>query len=107
MVRLTFIHSDGTSRDVLVQPGQSLMAAAQAHSIPGIVAECGGSMACATCHVFLDAETVGRLPAAGATESDMLDFAATPRTDYSRLSCQVTISAELDGAQVTIPETQV
>lgn len=107
MTQITFVHPDGTRTEVTAVSGRSIMETANAHDIPGIVAECGGSMACATCHVFLDEITAGTAGPPAELEDDMLDFAAVPRGPTSRLSCQITVTDALDGAVITIPETQV
>ncbi|MGE0237526.1 MAG: 2Fe-2S iron-sulfur cluster-binding protein [Parvibaculaceae bacterium] len=104
--RITYKLADGGGRTVDVPNGQSVKDGAIGNAIPGIVAECGGQCACATCHVYVDAswwETVG---APGDIESDMLDFVAAARSETSRLSCQVTISEELDGLIVHVPAEQ-
>lgn len=106
MVKLTFVSPDGTRTVVDATSGQSVMEAATSNGIDGIVAECGGSMACATCHVFVDATTAARLDGPAADEDDMLDFAATDRRPTSRLSCQIMVGDTLDGAEFTLPEEQ-
>ncbi len=107
MPKLTFVQSDGTRMEISAEAGRSVMEAAIANSIPGIVAECGGSMACATCHVFLDDATAELAGPLAADEDDMLDFSAVPRRATSRLSCQVQVADTFKGAVITIPETQV
>ena len=107
MLHLTFVLPDGTRTIVEAETGRSIMEVAIAHNLPGIVAECGGSKACATCHVFLDDATAEKAGPPAPDEDDMLDFAAVPRSATSRLSCQVQVVEALDGAVITIPETQV
>jgi 2Fe-2S ferredoxin len=105
MTKLTFITADGTRFDVEASNGSSVMENAIRNSVPGIVAECGGACACATCHVYVDesyAELVGK---PSAMEEDMLDFAYDVRPT-SRLSCQITVKANLDGLVVHVPERQ-
>lgn len=82
------------------------MQAAVQNDVEGIVAECGGSCACATCHVYVDESFVARLPPAGDLESELLTVTAAERKSNSRLSCQLTVTNELEGLTVTIPETQ-
>lgn len=107
MPQITFIQADGAARTLDVAAGLSLMHAATNAGLPGIVGECGGSCSCATCHVQLPAAALAALPPMSETESDMLDFAASPRTEGSRLGCQVIVTAEMDGLEVHLPETQV
>lgn len=107
MPKLTFIQSDGTRTTVEAETGYSVMETAINNNVHGIVAECGGSMACATCHIFLDQATAEAAGPPSEAEDDMLDFAAVPRTSTSRLSCQVQVTEAFEGAVITIPETQV
>lgn len=106
MPRVVFVAPDGAVHEVDVEVGRSVMEAAVAHGVPGIAAECNGAMACATCHVFLDAAGIAAAGPPGEAECDMLDFAAVPRRPTSRLACQVTVTAALDGARVEVPERQ-
>ena len=89
-----------------VQPGQSLMQAAVDANLPGIQADCGGLLTCATCHVVVHADWQSRLPAMGSDEDGMLAFTAQARTPGSRLSCQILLTEALDGLEVTLPEHQ-
>jgi 2Fe-2S ferredoxin len=95
----------GGERSFDVEPGTSLMQAALSAGVPGIVAECGGQLMCATCHVYLDQAT-GPLPERSDDERDMLELAASPVTDASRLSCQLVVSSGTEAVRVTIPEKQ-
>lgn len=106
MTKITYVEHDGTERTVDVANGLSVMEGARNNNIPGILADCGGACACATCHVYVDPAWIGKLPAREAGEDDMLDFAAAPRTETSRLSCQIEIADSLDGLIVRTPETQ-
>ena len=90
-----------------IDVGTSLMQAALAHGLDGIVAECGGSAMCATCHVFVDEADLERLPEMQSDEDEMLDGTAVPREHNSRLSCQIEITAELDGLLVRLPPEQL
>jgi 2Fe-2S ferredoxin len=106
MPKVTYRQPDGREDVVEVPVGWSLMEAAIQNDIAGIVAECGGGCACATCHVYVDEAFVERLPAVGDMEGDMLECTASERLPNSRLSCQIKMSADLDGLQVTLPERQ-
>lgn len=88
------------------RPGQSLMQAAVAANAPGIEAECGGLLTCATCHIYVREPFAAMLPPAGGDELGMLEFTASPRQPNSRLSCQVQLRPELDGLTVDLPATQ-
>jgi 2Fe-2S ferredoxin len=98
--------ADGTEQRITGRTGKSLMQAAVAAGVDGIAADCGGCLTCATCHVFVHADWAARLPAASADEAAMLDMTATPRDVNSRLSCQIKLSAELDGLRVRLPAAQ-
>lgn len=104
MVSITFIQPDGSSRVVETQPGRTLMEEAVAAGIEGIIAECGGSAACATCHVVLPDALFAELPEPDEHENDMLDFADAERRPTSRLSCQVQVDPTFDGTVVRIPD---
>ncbi len=106
MPTIHYILKDGTSRDVEAKAGASVMETAIRHNIRGIDAECGGSCACATCHVYVDDGFIDRLPPPDDMESEMLDMVAAERRPGSRLSCQLTVTADLDGLTVRVPETQ-
>ncbi len=106
MISIRFIHPDQTQQDIQARPGDSLMKAAVDANVTGIEADCGGSLTCATCHVMIDAPWSGLLPAPVPDELDMLDFAASPVVAQSRLSCQIRLSAELDGMVVRLPASQ-
>jgi 2Fe-2S ferredoxin len=107
MPKVTFIEHDGTPHTVDARAGRSLMQAAIDHNVPGIDADCGGECACATCHVYVDAAWLKAtgLPEPGSQEASMLSFAAVTQDD-SRLSCQIEITAALDGLIVRMPEGQ-
>lgn len=106
MVQITFVTHDGTEHATDVAPGLSLMEGARNANVPGIVAECGGACACSTCHVYIDADWVAKLPAKEIMEDDMLDFAWETDPERSRLSCQIPVTADLDGLVVIVPEKQ-
>ena len=107
MPRIVFVAHDGVTRTVEEADGVSVMQAALNADITGIVGECGGSMMCATCHVYVREPWAAKLPAMTATESEMLTMTASERKPSSRLSCQIKMSAEIDGITVDLPETQV
>ena len=105
MVKLTYVESNGTEHTVDVDEGLSIMEGAVSNSIPGIDADCGGSMACATCHVYVEEKWLDKLPKAEDAEVDMIDMAYEPKKN-SRLSCQLIVSDELEGLTVKTPEKQ-
>ena len=105
MPQVTFIEHSGKRHSVTATEGLSLMRAAIDHSVPGIDADCGGLCACATCHVYVDADWQGRTGERTAMEKDMLNFAAATQ-DNSRLACQIPITQALDGLVVTMPDGQ-
>lgn len=107
MPNITYILADGSRKLVDVPNGTSLMQGAVNNGISGIVAECGGSAMCATCHVYVDPDWVARLPPINAVEEEMLDSVASERTDNSRLSCQLAATPDLEGLVVTLPPTQI
>src|SRR5690606_33506076 len=105
---VTFVQADGTRREVNVMPRSSAMRGAVQNGVPGVLAECGGSCACATCHVYVDESRVELLAPTEALEDDLLDAVASERRETSRLSCQIKPTPELDGKLILhIPETQV
>jgi 2Fe-2S ferredoxin len=106
MVRITYVEPSGTTKTIDVPEGWSLMQGATSNGVNGIVAECGGSCACATCHCYVEEARLGDLPAAEETELAMLDYVAAERRPNSRLSCQLKASAALAGLVVSLPETQ-
>ena len=105
-VALSFILADGSTRDVNGTPGMTLMEVATAACVPGIVAECGGSMACGTCHIYVDPGWFSRLPAPASGEEGMLAFVEGGRRPGSRLSCQITVTADMAGFRATVPDGQ-
>ena len=105
MTKLTIVAFDGTSHDLEVANGSTVMENAVRNSVPGIEAECGGACACATCHVYVDDAWTAAVGTPEAMEEDMLDFAYDVRPN-SRLSCQIKVCDELDGLVVNVPERQ-
>ena len=106
MPKITYIEYDGKSHTIEVANGLSVMEGAVQNNIPGIDADCGGSMACATCHVYVKDEWFNKLPKKEEGEEDMLDMAFEPKKN-SRLSCQLMVSEQIDGLVVNLPEKQV
>ena len=105
MAKITYIEHSGKSHTIEVQNGLTVMEGAIQNNIPGIDADCGGSMACATCHVYIKENWFNKLPKKEDGEEDMLDMAHKPNK-FSRLSCQLTVSDKLEGMIVNLPEKQ-
>ena len=105
MAKITYIEFNGAEHVVDVKPGLSVMEGAVKNNIPGIDADCGGACACATCHVYVAPEWTEIVGKPSQMEEDMLDFAADVRPT-SRLSCQIKVTAALDGVVVTTPAKQ-
>ena len=105
MPKITYIDSTGELRTIDVEKGLTVMEGAVQNQIPGIDADCGGGMACATCHVYVKEEWLNKLSKAEDAEQDMIDMAFEPKKN-SRLSCQLIVSDELDGLVVTTPSKQ-
>lgn len=105
MPKVTYIEHNGTSHEMDVENGLSIMEGAVNNLVPGIDADCGGACACATCHVFVDEAWLAKTGDVGEMEETMLDFADGRETN-SRLSCQIKVSDELDGIVVRLPEAQ-
>lgn len=106
MPKVTYISPDGNEQEVDVPVGHSVMEGAIDNMIDGILAECGGSCTCATCHVYVDNEWLNKVGEAGEFEQDMLDMVLDPEPN-SRLSCQIKLSPELDGLVVRLPKSQI
>ena len=106
MPKITYIENNGKSYTIDVAKGLSVMEGAIQNNIPGIDADCGGGMACATCHVYVKEDWFNNLKEKEEGEEDMLDLAFEPKKN-SRLSCQILVSDELDGLVVDIPAKQV
>ena len=107
MTTIHYILKDGSTRSVEAKPGASVMETAIRHNIRGIDAECGGSCSCATCHVYVADDFLAKLTPPDEMEDELLDGTASERAPNSRLSCQITVTADLDGLTVRVPETQV
>ena len=103
MVKVTFIDAEGTLYESDVRPGDSAMRAAVNQSVPGLPGECGGLMACATCHVYVPEEWQEKVGPPSAYEKDMLELTPHP-TSSSRLSCQIRLRPDLDGLVLQVPD---
>ncbi len=106
MTKITYIEHNGNEHTIDVQNGLTVMEGAVQNDVPGIDADCGGSMACATCHVYVKDDWYDKLDAKSEGEDDMIDQAYEPKKN-SRLSCQITISDKIEGLIVYLPEKQV
>ncbi|RST53750.1 2Fe-2S iron-sulfur cluster-binding protein [Variovorax sp. MHTC-1] len=107
MPTIHYILKDGSTREVEAKAGSSVMENAIRHNVRGIDAECGGCCSCATCHVYVDEAFFDRLPPPDDLESGLLEVVAAERRPTSRLSCQIAMSAALDGLTVRLPQTQI
>ena len=105
MPQLSFVQADGESVSVTARLGEPVMFAAFRAGIEGIEAECGGTGTCGTCHCYVDEQVMGAAPAPTVEESNVLQWVVEPRNN-SRLTCQVTVSEDLDGAVFEVPESQ-
>jgi len=106
MAKITYIEYNGKSHTIVVKKGLTVMEGAVQNNIPGIDADCGGSMACATCHVYVKEDWFNKLLPKNEGEDDMLDQAYEPKQN-SRLSCQIQVSDDLEGLEVHLPEKQI
>ena len=105
MPKITYVEHNGEKRTINVDKGLTVMEGAIQNDIPGIDADCGGAMACATCHVYVEEKWFNKITKADDAEIDMIDMALEPKKN-SRLSCQLIVTDELDGLVVTTPEKQ-
>ena len=105
MAKITYIEHNGTPHLIEVPNGLTVMEGAVQNNIPGIDADCGGSCACATCHVYVDEKWFNKLPKKESAEEDMLDMAFQPEK-FSRLYCQLTVTDEFNGLVVKMPSKQ-
>ena len=105
MPKITYKDKSGNSKTLEVEKGLTVMEGAIQNNVPGIDADCGGAMACATCHVYVEEKWLSKLPKAEEGEIDMIDMAFEPKKN-SRLSCQLIVTDEMDGLVVTTPEKQ-
>lgn len=104
MPSITYALPDGSERAVDVPLGQSVMDGSVRNNLPGIVAECGGSCSCATCHVYLDAEYADRFDEPTSEETDLVTF-FDGACDRSRLACQLIVNDRCDGVRVVVPDS--
>jgi len=107
MALVTYVEYNGTQHEAEVRNGDSVMQGAVTNLIDGIVAECGGGLACATCHCYVDDAWIDRVGPPSETERQMLESTASETKLGSRLSCQIAVSDALDGLVVHLPETQI
>ena len=105
MPKINYKDNQGNCKTIEVENGLSVMEGAIQNDVPGIDADCGGSMACATCHVYVEEKWLDKLSKAEEAEVDMIDMAFEPKKN-SRLSCQIIVSDDLDGLKVTTPSQQ-
>lgn len=105
MPTIKFVTHDGNEQEVEAESGTTVMQAAMDNGIDAILAECGGACSCATCHCYVDEAWTDRMPEADEIEKDMLDCVLEPQ-DNSRLSCQITVTDDLDGLVIRLPESQ-
>ncbi|MFC5844780.1 2Fe-2S iron-sulfur cluster-binding protein [Aminobacter ciceronei] len=106
MSTITYISNNDSPREVRTDVGMSVMEAAIAHNIPGIIGECGGACACATCHIYLSSEAFEKYGSPNVFEKDMLEFATAEARSTSRLGCQVKVHPDDPPLTVTIPDSQ-
>ena len=105
MSKITYTDNKGNSKTIEVENGLTVMEGAIQNDIPGIDADCGGSMACATCHVYVEEKWLDKIPKAEEAEVDMIDMAHEPKKN-SRLSCQIIVTDKLEGLVIKTPEKQ-
>lgn len=106
MASVTYIEPDGAERVIDVPTGENVMRGALYNGVNGIIGECGGGLACATCHCYVDEAWADRLSPPSQAELEMLDCVSAERKASSRLSCQIVVGPSLDGLVVRVPETQ-
>lgn len=106
MPHVTYIEHGGARRTVDVPVGENVMRGALYNGVEGIAGECGGGLACATCHCYVEDEWIGKLDAPSDTELQMLESAVCEIKPSSRLSCQIVMTEQLDGLVVDLPEAQ-
>jgi 2Fe-2S ferredoxin len=107
MPRITYVQPDGDGIGIDVEIGKSVMQGALENAIKGIVAECGGELACATCHCYVDDDWIEKVGPAGVIEEQMLECAASSKKAGSRLSCQIIADDKLNGLVVYLPPSQI
>lgn len=102
VVKVTFVQNDGVQKTIDAEPGESLMELARANGVEGILGDCGGGCACATCHVYVDAKWLDVVGPPDEIESAALDMVSDIQRSNSRLCCQIKVRPELDGLKVTV-----
>ena len=107
MAKIIYIEHGGVEHAVDVPTGRTVMEGARDANVPGIDADCGGACACSTCHAYVEEDWTEKLPEKDDMEEDMLDFAYQPDPASSRLTCQITVTDDLDGLRVRLPERQI
>lgn len=105
MPLVKYISHDGATNEIEVPVGNTIMQGAVDNMLDGIIAECGGSCSCATCHCYIDEAWLDKVPPASEMEKDMLECVLQPQ-DNSRLSCQINVTDKLNGVEVKLPESQ-
>ncbi len=106
MPQIIYVSAAGEERSVDATVGESVMVTATKAGVPGIIGECGGNASCGTCHVWVREDFWAEVGPTNETEEDLLDMGATDRREHSRLSCQVPVTAALDGLTVDVPPDQ-
>ncbi|KCV81456.1 ferredoxin [Actibacterium atlanticum] len=107
MAKITYVEHNGTKHEVDVAAGLTVMEGARDNNVPGIEADCGGACACSTCHAYIDGDWYAKAGDMESMEQDMLDFAFQPEAGRSRLTCQITVTEDMDGLVVQLPERQI
>lgn len=106
MPKLTFVSPSGERMEFDVNGPNSAMNVARLNGVDGIEAECGGALACGTCHVYVDEQDINKLPDASDAENEMLELVAADRKSTSRLCCQIEVTDSVENIVLHIPETQ-
>lgn len=106
MPNIVFVGADGTKTTIAADVGANVMQLAVVNKVPGIRGDCGGACQCATCHVFVGEAWKALFSPVGETEDSMLDCTFEPRQDNSRLSCQLSVTADMDGIEFQLPAEQ-
>lgn len=107
MVSVTYVAFDGSKTTVDVPEGENVMRGALYNNIDGIVGECGGGLSCATCHCYVDDAWAGKVGGPSSKdEADLLEGVSAEKRPTSRLSCQIFVTADMDGLVINLPETQ-
>jgi ferredoxin, 2Fe-2S len=106
LTKVIYVSAGGQEHPIDAAVGESVMSVAVRNGVPGIVGECGGNASCATCHVWVREDFLSQVGSPGDMEDDLLDLAVSERRPTSRLSCQIPVTAALDGLTVEIPPEQ-